>query len=65
MVLDSCLVLILGSVGTSSVRVDNAHLLEFLGSRAAAAEQIPRPYERAEENARSLHGHFGMTRRLG
>src|SRR2546421_8923793 len=29
------------------------------------AEQIPRPYERAEENARSLYGHFGMTRWSG
>src|SRR5215813_9247058 len=26
-----------------------------------AAEQIPRPYSRAEENARSLYGRFGMT----
>jgi len=25
------------------------------------AEQIPRPYARAEENARALYGHFGMA----
>jgi len=27
------------------------------------AEQIPRPYARAEENARALYGLFGMTER--
>jgi len=27
----------------------------------ASAEQIPRPYSRADENARSLNGHIGMT----
>ena len=25
------------------------------------AGQIPRPYSRADEDARSLYGHFGMT----
>jgi hypothetical protein len=30
----------------------------------SAAEQIPRPYSRAEENARELNGDFGMTEPL-
>jgi hypothetical protein len=28
---------------------------------STAAERIPRPYSRAEENARELYGRFGMT----
>jgi len=31
------------------------------GAGALWAEPIPRPYARAEENARALYGHFGMA----
>jgi hypothetical protein len=44
---------------------------QLRGSRTAgisqpqsAAEQIPRPYSRAEESARELNGDFGMTEPL-
>jgi len=35
------------------------------GYSAAWAEPIPRPYSRAEENARELNGDVGMTQRSG
>jgi hypothetical protein len=38
-----------------------APVLQALSQQLSAAEQIPRPYSRAEENARELYGDFGMT----
>jgi hypothetical protein len=39
-------------------------VLRAVLQQPSAAEQIPRPYSRAEENARELNGDFGMTERL-
>jgi hypothetical protein len=41
-----------------------APVLRAVLQQPSAAEQIPRPYSRAEENARELNGDFGMTEAL-
>jgi hypothetical protein len=41
-----------------------APILSAVSTHESAAEQIPRPYSRAEESARELNGDFGMTERL-
>jgi hypothetical protein len=41
-----------------------APVLRAISQPPSAAEQIPRPYSRAEESARELNGDFGMTEPL-
>jgi hypothetical protein len=41
-----------------------APVLRAVSQKPSAAEQIPRPYSRAEESAREVNGDFGMTEPL-
>ena len=49
------------SLRTATISQGHPVLITILVEPKLWAEQIPRPYDRAEENARSLYGHFGMT----